>query len=192
VINAGDGDDLVTIAAAVTRPATVTGGDGIDVITAGGGNSVLLGQNGNDVLLGGAGDDVIVGGDDADFLSGGNGRDVMIGGLGADFLSGQADEDVLIAARTTQDADRIALDQIRAIWSGSANYSTRGRTLKTRFCVSDQTLSTPVQTLFDDEVVDVLQGGNSRDWWIVNNDPGSTDILLDRASNETLTDTDPT
>lgn len=65
----GDGDDTF-----VATRAYVLGGDGNDVLTAGGN------------LNGGAGDDLLVGGARGDQLDGGGGADTLRGGGGDDFL----------------------------------------------------------------------------------------------------------
>ncbi|PIF77517.1 Ca2+-binding RTX toxin-like protein [Variovorax sp. 54] len=102
VIDAGDGDDMVT------------GGLGNDYIDAGNGDDDLWGHGGDDVIVGGAGDDYILGdgvkdvgyyqtlegsqhGDDfidggegIDDLYGGGANDVIYGGIGADFLFGDS------------------------------------------------------------------------------------------------------
>ena len=70
-IRTGGGNDVVTIAAAVTVPATIDAGAGNDIILSGGGNDVLLGGTGNDLVLGGGGNDAIVGGGGVDILEGG-------------------------------------------------------------------------------------------------------------------------
>lgn len=58
VIEAGDGDDIVTIRG--LGEAIVHGGDGDDVIRGGGGDDWLDGGAGTDVLVGGDGDDTFV------------------------------------------------------------------------------------------------------------------------------------
>ena len=67
-VNAGAGDDKVSIGSGVSLPATINGGDG------------------NDTLSGGAGADTIDGGAGADRISGGLGADVLNGGAGNDTI----------------------------------------------------------------------------------------------------------
>jgi Ca2+-binding RTX toxin-like protein len=67
-VNAGAGDDKVSIGSSVSLPATINGGDG------------------NDTLSGGAGADTIDGGAGADWISGGLGADVLNGGAGNDTI----------------------------------------------------------------------------------------------------------
>ncbi|HEX8912878.1 MAG TPA: hypothetical protein VF796_11000, partial [Humisphaera sp.] len=70
VVNAGAGNDTVSVSNAVTRPVVENGGDGNDTLTGGGGNDTLNGGNGNDVERGGGGKDTFVGGageDTADY-----------------------------------------------------------------------------------------------------------------------------
>jgi Ca2+-binding RTX toxin-like protein len=63
---------------------SLSGYDGIDVITGNGGNDNLSGLGGNDTLLGGAGADNLAGGDGNDSLDGGLSADSMNGGNGDD------------------------------------------------------------------------------------------------------------
>jgi RTX calcium-binding nonapeptide repeat (4 copies) len=86
-VNAGGGDDSVTLARAVSIPVTLRGGPGDDR---------LVGGAGADKLIGGTGDDVLIGRAGADSLFGGPGNDRLIGGSGNDSLHGEAGEDVLI------------------------------------------------------------------------------------------------
>jgi Ca2+-binding RTX toxin-like protein len=94
-INAGDGNDVVTLneANGVLPAAEVFGGDGNDTITGGSGNDALFGQDGNDSLFGAAGNDTLSGGSGNDFIAGGAGNDTLTGGDGNDFLDGDQGAD---------------------------------------------------------------------------------------------------
>jgi len=85
-INAGAGDDRVTVAKNVAIPVTMRGGAGDDY---------LLGGSGPDKLIGGAGADTLIAGAGADQLYGGPGNDKLFGGPGADVLRGGPGLDVL-------------------------------------------------------------------------------------------------
>jgi uncharacterized protein YkwD len=62
-IDAGDGNDTITVGSAVTGNLLVFGGNGNDTITAGGGNEQIYGGMGNDVInAAGAGNYTIYGG----------------------------------------------------------------------------------------------------------------------------------
>ncbi|MFL5845963.1 MAG: lytic murein transglycosylase [Solirubrobacteraceae bacterium] len=76
VIDAGDGDDTVTLTG-LALPATLTDGPGNDTVTGGSGNDTFIGSPGNDTLTGGPGNDSF--GD-----AGGAGADTLVGGLGTD------------------------------------------------------------------------------------------------------------
>jgi len=54
-----DGNDVVTIAADITTPASLIGGNGADSLTGGGGNDVIGGGGSSDSVDGGNGDDTI-------------------------------------------------------------------------------------------------------------------------------------
>ncbi len=93
-VNAGGGEDSVTVADAIAIPVTMRGGAG---------NDTLIGGSGPDKLLGGAGEDRLVGGRGDDVLYGGSGDDVLIGGPGNDVLHGGPGEDVLRAGSGEND-----------------------------------------------------------------------------------------
>ena len=86
-VNAGAGDDSVTVAAEVLVPVTLRAGPGRDR---------LVGGSGPDKLVGGPGDDVIFGRGGADSLFGGPGDDHLAGGGGDDLLHGDSGEDILL------------------------------------------------------------------------------------------------
>jgi len=95
-VNAGGGDDTVTVAREVGAPVTLRGGPGNDKLTGGGGNDkliggigedVLVGRGGDDWLYGGGGDDRLVGGPGNDVLRGGDGTNVLLGGSGTNIVS---------------------------------------------------------------------------------------------------------
>lgn len=94
-VNAGEGDDAVSVASAVEVPVTMRGGPGRDALIGGGGPDKLIGGDGNDKLAGRGGDDLIFGGDGNDELLGGSGGDVLRGGSGHDTLSGGSGENVV-------------------------------------------------------------------------------------------------
>lgn len=54
------GDDRLSVAANMAKPAELHGGPGNDTLTGGAGNDILVGEEGNDVLIGAAGDDTYV------------------------------------------------------------------------------------------------------------------------------------
>jgi Ca2+-binding RTX toxin-like protein len=85
-VDAGSGNDLVTIAAGLKISAELNGGAGNDRLIGGAGNDRLLGGTGNDNLLGGNGDDYLDGGFGDDTLNGQAGSNNLIGGLGNDVL----------------------------------------------------------------------------------------------------------
>lgn len=94
-VNAGEGDDTVSVASAVQVPVTMRGGSGRDILIGGGGPDKLIGANGNDKLAGRGGDDLLFGGNGNDELLGGSGNDVLRGGNGHDALSGGSGENVV-------------------------------------------------------------------------------------------------
>jgi len=85
-VNAGGGDDRVTVARQVTVPVTMRGDAGDDVLSGGAGDDKLIGGYGRDRLDGGQGDDLLIGGEGNDVLLGGAGHDMLRGGYGKDTL----------------------------------------------------------------------------------------------------------
>lgn len=94
-VNAGEGDDMVSVASAVEVPVTMRGGSGRDSLLGGSGPDKLIGGEGNDKLAGRGGDDLLFGGLGNDELLGGSGNDLLRGSAGHDTLSGGSGENVI-------------------------------------------------------------------------------------------------
>lgn len=133
VINAGDGNDNVTVGRFWSSfpELDVFGGPGNDTLRSvkstgllegetgddtligdlfddylygGDGNDLLIGGAWSDTLDGGHGDDTIYGGEDDDLIDGGSGSDLIFGELGDDILEGSEDDDTIMGG---SGADRI-------------------------------------------------------------------------------------
>ena len=98
---AGDGDDEIILDSGVLVPSTLVGGDGYDILKAGGGAALLDGGAGDDVLTGGGQADEIFGGDGNDTIDAGAGDDIIHGGQGDDVIDGGDGYDRLIEVRDT-------------------------------------------------------------------------------------------
>ena len=96
VINAGAGDDTITVDASVTEDLTLVGGNGRDFIYGGGGNDIIVGGAGDDLVRAGAGSDIVLGSAGDDNLEGNGGGDILYGNDGDDFLSGDRGADLLL------------------------------------------------------------------------------------------------
>ena len=96
-VNAGAGDDSVTLAREVPIPVTLRGGPGQDRLVGGGAGDKLVGGSGDDVLIGRAGADSLFGGPGDDRLSGGSGNDLLRGDSGEDVLSGGSGQNSLLS-----------------------------------------------------------------------------------------------
>ncbi len=101
-INAGDGDDEVTVAQlddAFGAALIVNVDDGDDEVNAAGYNLPIRisGGGGNDDLTGGTADDSIDGGDGNDALDGGPGSDDVDGGLGDDDVTVDVEDAIKVA-----------------------------------------------------------------------------------------------
>jgi Ca2+-binding RTX toxin-like protein len=90
VVNAGDGNDSVSVAGGwkytLAIPSTINGQGGNDSLTGGDAADVLRGGAGDDLINGGTGDDQLYGEDGADRLTGDAGSDLLDGGYGNDRL----------------------------------------------------------------------------------------------------------
>lgn len=87
-VNAGGGDDRVSVSKNVLIPVTMRGGPGRDTLLGGAGGDKLIGGIGDDRLVGGRGDDLLAGGPGNDVLLGGPGNDVILSGPGNDVIRG--------------------------------------------------------------------------------------------------------
>lgn len=143
VVDGGDGNDNIQIAAAMTKPASLLGGLGVDTIQGGngadtiwggggndsingmGGNDLIYGDNGSDHIWGGSGNDTIYGGADSDWITaeagndlvyGGAGNDTITGGTGSDQLYGEAGNDLFYAKDKVRDTIKGSDGTDKAQW----------------------------------------------------------------------------
>jgi Ca2+-binding RTX toxin-like protein len=97
IINAGDGEDAITVTTANLKSLIADGGAGDDTI---------IGTDNPDALRGGDGDDRIIGGKGGDDVEGGAGNDVLVwnNGDGSDTMDGDAGggDEVEVNGATTQ------------------------------------------------------------------------------------------
>ncbi|HZN65231.1 MAG TPA: calcium-binding protein [Tepidisphaeraceae bacterium] len=89
----GNGNDTISVDAAISIAATLRGGNGRDTLTGGSGDDRLEGGNGKDGLNGASGDDDLLGGNGSDALDGGGGADKLAGGRGKDRVTGGDGDD---------------------------------------------------------------------------------------------------
>ena len=97
VINAGDGNDRITVPTGTTVHLRFLGGAGDDRIDGGAslGPNDYFGGQGKDSIEAGAGNDFLSGGADRDYLDGRGGDDRLFGGHGNDVVYGMGGDDVL-------------------------------------------------------------------------------------------------
>lgn len=146
------GNDLITMAADMTIPGWLFGGDGNDLLQGAGGSDLLVGDAGDDTLLGNGGDDL------------------LLGGAGADKLSAGVGDDLMIACMTTFDRDMMALCQMAAEWTSPRDVASRIANLRGdasnpafgQRANRDVFLRTG-STVFDDNAADTMQGGAGLD-----------------------------
>ncbi len=166
-----DGCDKGCVSDQVTKPTT------------------MFGDGGTDILTGGSGNDTLVGGDGCDLILGRGGNDVLIGGDGIDLIIGDGGSDILIAGTTSYDSDLTALDALMAEWSSNHSYSQRVANVTAAAGMSATRLNGNTflinegedATVFDDGVIDFLSGGGDKDLFFAS-DEGclfSQDWILD-------------
>ena len=102
-IDAGNGDDRITVSTTLILNSWIAGGNGDDRVYGGSGRDEIYGGSGKDFLCGRDGDDTIFGGLGDDRLDGGNGRDLLNGGAGRDLLIGSRTLDLF----ASDELDRI-------------------------------------------------------------------------------------
>ena len=119
VVQAGDGDEVLSISSSVPTsiPVTIDGGAGRDIVE---------GDGGNDTLFGGPGDDKLSGSRGNDTLDGGDGNDELDGAAGADHLSGGAGDDTL-TPDSHEDPSADVVDGGPGVDTVTGDYSSRFR-----------------------------------------------------------------
>lgn len=100
-VNAGGGDDIVTVAGSVPVPVTLRGDSGDDLLIGGSKNDLLEGGDGDDRINGRRGDDDLRGAAGTDAIFGGGGDDLLIGGLDEDELHGGPGHNALYQEKRT-------------------------------------------------------------------------------------------
>jgi len=115
-ISASDFTGSLSVEAAITTGATLTGGSG---------NDSLTGAAGNDTITGGSGNDTLIAADGVDTLKGGTGNDSLRFGTdlltSTDTVDGGAGTDTLFytAAETVADADFTNVSNVEIIDGGA-------------------------------------------------------------------------
>jgi Ca2+-binding RTX toxin-like protein len=170
-INAGDGDDQVSVSTDLLFPTTIFGGSGDDT---------LRGGNDNDSILSGLGDDILSGGAGNDTLRGQGGHDRLVGAIGDDLLDGGAGYDVAVPGRGRDTISGGAGARDRVDYS----HETKPVTLSIDGFANDGTRGENDNILPD---VEDLTGGKGSDRISGNS---SDNILEGRAGNDTITGVD--
>jgi Ca2+-binding RTX toxin-like protein len=135
-VKGGSGNNSISVAQAITLPATLRGHGGADTLVGGGGDNVLIGGGGNDSLVGGADTNLLVPDVRNTFVGAPAGNVTLDGGTGfsiADFsrrtdslhLSNDGSPDSGDTAKG--EADEIK-SNVSAIWGGTAADTIVGTT----------------------------------------------------------------
>jgi Ca2+-binding RTX toxin-like protein len=136
VANGRGGSDVITVVDAIR--STISGGDGIDLLTGGSGIDTISGGPGSDTISGGGGNDILHGDDGVDRIDGGVGDDTISGGAGHDIINGGSGNDNVDGGA---DADQI--------FGGTGNDALDG--------------GAGDDMLFGEDGNDVLRGGSGND-----------------------------
>ncbi len=165
VINGGSGADFIRVSSQITIPVSLVGGAG------------------DDTLRGGSGDDVIIGDDGNDIIVGRDGQDLMIGGTGADYLVGREDADILVSGTTPLSSNLEALSAIQAEWSSNHSLLVKlanvSGLLPLPGRLNGSFFLTPNVTVFNDNSVDTLSGGDGTDLYYITLFGLNSDIIRD-------------
>jgi hypothetical protein len=121
VVNAAEGDDVVTTLAATTVALTVDGGAGNDRLD-------VAGSSGASSLTGGSGNDTLVGGSGGDTLRGGTGEDQLDGRGGNNTLDGGTENDTIVVTGTSA-ADTISTTHTGASFNITGGLSAGNNTI---------------------------------------------------------------
>lgn len=119
-IDAGPGNDTITLDAGLELDAILFGGAGNDILNGGAGNDRLYGGQGSNTLAGGPGDDVLVtiGGSKTDQIAGNDGRDSF-------WIDGSDSE--IVTDLSSEEAAAGSLHRVSEFWKPkSSNNSSSG------------------------------------------------------------------
>lgn len=159
VVYAHGGSDYVCATSTCTVPLLIDGGDGNDILYAGGGNTVLLGGAGNDILFGGRASSILIGGTGTDMLYGSSGGSILIGGSSVY----DAHETALNALLNEWSRDLAYWKRVRHVYDGGATVTPAGLNGTYYFRRS---------TLIDDNARDYLMGSVGLDFFFTHSSGG--------------------
>jgi predicted outer membrane repeat protein len=178
-INGKGGDDSISVAPAISLPATLDGNGGNDTLVGGGGDNVLIGGGGNDSLVGGANTNLLVPDLFDTFTDAPSGNVTLDGGAGfsiADYSrrtdqltlsnDGQPDSD------TAGGHDSEIMSNVSAIWGGTAADTITGAVAGVFLSGGDG-----ANSIHGGGANDLLVGGGGNDTVIVAAEPVSLYLL---------------
>jgi Ca2+-binding RTX toxin-like protein len=133
-IDAGNGNDNVTILDSISMQGTILGGAGDDILTGGSGDETIMGGDGNDRVNGGPGDDHVEGEAGNDIVIASRGRDrlllgtgknsIVLGSLASSLTSLSANAtDAGIGSRKMKRNDLYLADQVSVAMNGQLSGS---------------------------------------------------------------------
>ena len=187
-LNAGGGNDTLTVNTTNLAASTINGGDGNDVLNGTAADDVMTGGPGDDTLNGADGNDRIIGNQGSDDFLGGNGNDEMIWnpGDGNDDMDGEGGggDDAVFnggdnseAFSITPNAGRVNFDRITGPINLDVGPTTDRLVLNGNggndSLASDQAVTTPM----------LLNGGVGNDAYTAG---GGNDLLNGNDGNDVL------
>lgn len=170
VLLGGDGPDLV-----------IAGGRSTIMVDAGSGSDIIIGSAANDVLSGGLGDDLVDGGAGNDLIRGGDGDDQLLGSVGDDYLDGGAGSDRLVGGDGNDVLSGQEGDDVLEGGEGTDIAIFRGKVSEYRILRLDERTVRVVDSRFGRDGSDTLQnieGLAFSDWSSIRLDE-STPIPMD-------------
>jgi Ca2+-binding RTX toxin-like protein len=165
-VTAGNGNDVIQFGGGNT---IVTLGNGNDSVSAGGGNNTVTLGNGNDATTLGNGSNVVVEGNGNDSVSAGNGNNLIVGGLGRYTTRVGNGANILIDGSATVNNPGDSFRQILSAWTANPVASNQAA-IRSRFTV-----------IYNSTHPNSLSAGSGIDWFFykppTTSNKKSTDFL---------------
>jgi YD repeat-containing protein len=202
-VYANGGDDAVSVQTDLTKPITIHGGAGEDMLRGGAGNDKLVGGLGADVLVGGDGDDNLYGAHDTSVVLS-DGADTLFGDGGADtlhvdylppthshpytavggdvFEANQSEGDVVMAdSGATAPAPTGSTWQQTFLWNGNYGFGAGWNVVgidRLEFSGSATTATSLQWVRADGHTVTMTRPTTSDPWTAVSGDPSASEITF--------------
>jgi hypothetical protein len=182
IVYGAPGDNHIEVAQDVTLPAILVGGDGNDLIQAGGGPTVVVAGGGDDHLIGGAASNILIGGASSDHLESTTGSDILI--AGTTYFDNNVPALIALMSEWSR-SDESYLQRVANLSNSTVNgVSPNGSGLNGSDFLN-------ASTVHDVGSGNLLEGGAGLDWYFANLDGignnGVLDTVTGRKPGEILT-----